>query len=441
MRAVTAPPLIGHVEAKPPTCRRVVLAFPQTSYRVEAYVLAAERLGIELVLATDRADAATRFAQRTVLVDFANPEEGAASIVSRGPFDGVIATSEESAVMVARVCAELGLPHHDVEGARAAEDKCRMRERLLRAGFGAPSFRVLEKDESPEHMLPGVRFPCVVKPPMLSGSQGVVRANDASELRAAIARVRALLGHHRKSLGADDRFFRLLIEDYLPGDEIAVEAFMDRGSLQVICVFDKPDPLVGPFFEETIYVTPSRLPDAALARALAVTARAARALGLVHGPIHAELRVHEGQASILEIAARTIGGLCSRILDLTTGSLEELLLSHAIGSTPRRTSTESSSHSSGVMMMPIARSGILRAVHGIEAARAVGCIADVIVSIEPGQTLRALPEGSTYLGFIFARGESPEQVERALRESFLKLRFDLTPLLPMALATEPAEPE
>jgi biotin carboxylase len=437
MRAVTALPGVDHFAAKPGMCRRVVLAFPQTSYRVEAYLLAAERLGIELLLATDMADAATRFAQRTVVVDFANPEEGAGSIVSRGPFDGVIATSEESAVMMAQVCAELGLPHHDVEGARAAEDKCRMRERLFRAGFGAPSFRVLERDESPERIVPLVRFPCVVKPPMLSGSQGVIRANDASELRNAIARVRALLGLHRKSLGADDRFFRLLIEDYLPGDEIAVEAFMDRGSLQVICVFDKPDPLVGPFFEETIYVTPSRLPHAALARALDVTARAARALGLVHGPIHAELRVHLGEASVLEIAARTIGGLCSRVLELATGSLEELLLSHAIGSMPPCTSMSSSSPSSGVMMMPIARSGILRAVHGLEAARTVASVSDVVVSVALGQTLRALPDGSTYLGFIFARGSSPEQVERALRESFAELRFDVSPLLPIALATQP----
>ena len=440
MRVVTAPPLAGNVEAKPPTCRRVVLAFPQTSYRVEAYLLAAERLGIELFLATDMADAAARFDRRAVVVDFANPEEGAASIVSRGPFDGVIATSEESAVMVARVCAELGLPHHDVEGARAAEDKCRMRERLLRAGFGAPSFRVLERDDSPERIAALVRFPCVVKPPMLSGSQGVIRANDASELRAAIARVRALLGFHRKSLGAGDRFFRLLIEDYLPGDEIAVEALMDRGSLQAICVFDKPDPLLGPFFEETIYVTPSRLPPPTIARALDVTARAARALGLVHGPIHAELRVHEGEASILEIAARTIGGLCSRVLELTTGSLEELLLSHAIGTVPPCTSMSSNTpSSSGVMMMPIARSGILRAVHGLEAARIVACVSDVVVSVALGQTLRALPEGSTYLGFIFARGDSPEQVERALRESFTELRFDVSPLLPMAcsLATQP----
>jgi len=216
-----------------------------------------------------------------------------------------------------------------------------------------------------------------------------------------------------------------------------VEAFMDRGSLQVICVFDKPDPLVGPFFEETIYVTPSRLPHAALARALDVTARAARALGLVHGPIHAELRVHLGEASVLEIAARTIGGLCSRVLELATGSLEELLLSHAIGSMPPCTSMSSSSPSSGVMMMPIARSGILRAVHGLEAARTVASVSDVVVSVALGQTLRALPDGSTYLGFIFARGASPEQVERALRESFAELRFDVSPLLPIALATQP----
>jgi hypothetical protein len=239
--------------------------------------------------------------------------------------------------------------------------------------------------------------------------------------------VRRILAKHTGDARAHPGFFDVIVEDYLPGREVAVEALMTRGAMTPLAIFDKPDELTGPFFEETLYVTPSRLPPAAQADVLDVAARAARALGLDHGPVHAELRTHEGRASVVELAARSIGGLCSQVFRLAAGPLEDVLLAHAAGlPLPAR---GGDAGGAGVMMIPIPRSGVLRRVTGVEEARAVPGIEGVTVAIAPGEAIRALPEGSSYLGFIFARGASPEAVEAALREAHGKLGFAWSPLL------------
>jgi hypothetical protein len=262
---------------------------------------------------------------------------------------------------------------------------------------------------------------------MLTGSQGVIRADDPAGLLAAVTRVRRILAQHASDASSDPDFYHLLVEDYLPGREVALEGTVTGGELSVLALFDKPDDLVGPYFEETIYVTPSRLSAPSQAAVIDVASRAARAVGLSHGPMHAELRVDGPRVAMVEIAARSIGGLCSRAFEQVTGSLEDIVLSHAAGlSVPHR---EATGVAAGVMMMPIPRSGVLRNVTGIEAARAVKGIEEVTVAIAPGDSIRALPEGASYLGFIFARGTSPEGVERSLRASFAELRFELSPLL------------
>jgi len=257
----------------------------------------------------------------------------------------------------------------------------------------------------------------------------VIRADDPAELAAAMARARSILARHPSGAAALPDFHRLLVEDYLPGREVAVEAILTRGELRPIAIFDKPDDLTGPFFEETLYVTPSRLPASLQSEILDVTARAARALGLSHGPIHAELRADGSRAAVVEIAARSIGGLCSRVLQLVAGPLEDLLVRHAAGLPADEIPLQSPSAAAGVMMMPIPRSGVLRGVTGLDQARAVPGIEGVTVAIAKGEAIRALPEGASYLGFIFARGATPGEVERALRDSFASLCFDLAPLL------------
>jgi biotin carboxylase len=408
---------------------RIVLVFPSQSYRVEAFLRAAARMGVELALGTDLPAAFAQLGAEVIALDLRSPEEAAARLVAEGrstPFAAILGTNEQSALVAALASRALGLPCSSPEGALAARDKRRMRALFAEHGVPSPRFRVLPRDADPRALVEEQRFPCVVKPPMLTGSQGVIRADTPDELFRAVARVRAILDHHTSPAARDPSFHDVIVEDYLPGREVAVEALMTDGVLSPLAIFDKPDDLTGPFFEETLYVTPSRLGAAEQRDLLDVTARAARAMGLGHGPIHAELRTHQGRAAMVELAARSIGGLCSRVFQLAAGPLEDLLIAHALG---RPIAPRVASGAAGVMMMPIPRSAVLREVSGLDEARAVPGVDEVTIAARPGEALRALPEGASYLGFLFAHGDSPEAVELSLRTAFAALRFTWSPLL------------
>jgi biotin carboxylase len=300
-----------------------------------------------------------------------------------------------------------------------------MREAFARAGVRSPGFALLTLADDPAPAAREARYPCVLKPTILAGSRGVIRADDPPAFVAAFERIAAILRTPEVAAlgdGAD----QVLVEDFVPGPEVALEGLLEAGELSVLALFDKPDPLDGPFFEETLYVTPSRLPAGVQAAIAAEVRWAAQALGLTEGPVHAELRVKDGGPWVIELAARTIGGLCSRTLRFGTGmTLEELVLRRALGI--EIDSRERERQAAGVMMLPIPRAGILRQVHGREAARAVPGIEEVTVTTHAGQALVPLPEGSRYLGFVFARAESPAAVEAALREAHRRLAFDIDP--------------
>jgi biotin carboxylase len=403
---------------------RILILSATTGYQLRSFGDAAERLGFELTFATDRCHRLDDpWQDHAVAVRFHEPEASVRAVVKAAavrPVDGVVAVGDRPTVLAARVAEALGLPGNAPDAAAAAGNKRLTRERLAAAGLPAPRFVTMRLDD-PLPPLPAL--PCVVKPLGLSGSRGVIRANTIEEARAAVARVRALL--ERKDVraqrtGLDDA---ILIEGYIPGREFAVEGVLTRGELQVFAIFDKPDPLEGPFFEETIYLTPSALAPGDQRRVAEHIARAAAALGLRHGPIHAECRLSEEGLFVLEVAPRPIGGLCSRVLRFGDdgASLEEVLLRHAAGEDIRAVTREP--RAAGVMMIPIPKRGLLKRVEGVEAARAVESIEAVRITAKTDQLLEPLPESGSYLGFIFARGGTTAVVDRALRESHRRLRF------------------
>ena len=366
-----------------PQAKRLLLVFPAQSYRVDAYVAAARRLGIELVLGTDLPGPFIRHGLPIITLDMRDPEAAGAAITTAAdtaPLDGIVPTNETSAVVAALAAARLGLPHAPVGAAYAARNKRQMRAIFADSGVPSPRAIAIGPNDDPRDALREVTFPCVVKPTMLTGSQGVIRADDPASLLAAVRRVRGILAGHSSDASSDPDFYHVLVEDYLPGREVAVEAMATGGEIRVLARFDKPDELVGPYFEETLYVSPSRLSREEQAAVLDVTTRAARALGLSHGPVHAELRVDGARVAAVEIAGRSIGGLCSRAFEGVIGPLEDIVLSHAAGLPvpyPVR-SAAAGREAAGVMMMPIPRSGVLRKVTGVEAARTVpgveGCL-------------------------------------------------------------------
>jgi hypothetical protein len=357
------------------------------------------------------------------------------------PIHGVMAVGDRPTVIAALVARALGLPAHPPEGVAIARDKQRTRERLRAAGEPVPWFCASRIDVDPRDLMTRISFPCVIKPVALSASRGVMRADDPEMFRAAFDRLRALLAQPEIRAERNDAHDRVLIEGFIPGREFALEGLLHHGSLEVLALFDKPDPLDGPFFEETIYVTPSAQPERVQACIRDAVARAASAIGLRHGPIHAECRVNDEGVFVLEVAARPIGGLCARALKFQARaerrlhrshepsrdliSLEELLLRHALGEAPDAWCREG--RASGVMMIPIPCRGVYRGTSGIDQAQATDGVDEVTVTAKVDQRLVPLPEGASYLGFIFAHGESAAAVDQSLRQAHGRLRFRVEP--------------
>jgi biotin carboxylase len=417
---------------------RVLLLSHTTGYQLRAFNEAAERLGIVLVFATDRCHRLDDpWQDRAVAVRFHDLDASVTAIAARArrePVHGLIAVGDRPVPLAARAARALGLDWHSVPGADASTDKRHSRAALALGGLPSPRFLTLPAAgaQPPAASIP---FPVVLKPVGLSGSRGVIRADDQRQFADAFGRIRSLLARPQIRAARAGLEDEILVEEYVDGDEFAIEGVLTRGDLQVLALFDKPDPLTGPFFEETIYATPSTLPAARQAAVFEAVQRAAAALGLRHGPIHAECRVTPGgEVYVLEAAARPIGGLCSRVLTFaaagnagagkrTAASLEELLLRHAVGEDVRAYSREP--QGAAVMMIPIPERGMLRGVSGADEAAAVAGVTEVRITAKIGQLLEPLPEAGSYLGFIFARGETARDAERSVRDAHRRLAFDV----------------
>jgi biotin carboxylase len=416
---------------------RILLCATTTGYQTRSFGEAAERLGVELVFATDRCHVIDDpWRDAAIPIRFHDEDASVEAIVAAAaerPIDGVLALGDRPTVIAARVAATLGLPWHSPDGAAAARNKLRTRERLRDAGLPVPWFLPFTLSDPPSALSQyGVTYPCVLKPVALSASRGVMRADDPASLDTAIERLRALLQTPELRAERDEAHDTALLEGFIPGPEYAVEGVLHHGVLRTLAIFEKPDPLFGPFFEETIYLTPPDLTPDDQAPILRAVARASDAIGLRHGPIHAECRVNADGVFVLEVGARPIGGLCARALRFVSGvtgvdtplqlvTLEELLLRHALGESLDAWQRED--RAAGVMMIPIPRRGVFRGVDGVDAARDLPHVEDVRITAKTDQVLVPLPEGGSYLGFIFARADRASEVEGALRHAHARLRF------------------
>lgn len=406
--------------------RRLLLLMTTASYRANAFLEAARHIGVQVVIGSERQQAlAVANPAGHLTLEFLAPEIAVRTIADfnkRYPINTVIAADDDGVVISAMAANALGLPHNPIEAVAAARNKFLTREVFAKTVVSSPRYAKFSVTENPEEIARHISFPCVIKPLSLSASRGVIRADDATQFAAAFIRVAAILRQPEVAGTAGDSSQHILVESFIPGKEVAVEGLLSKGQLKVLAIFDKPDPLDGPFFEETIYVTPSRHPESVQREIIDCTAKAVKALGLCDGPVHAELRINDQGAWILEIAPRSIGGLCSRTLRFGEGiSLEEMILRHALGL--EVSAFEREHLAAGVIMIPIPCVGILREVRGIQEAKEVAGIEDIRITIPIGQTLVPLPEGKKYLGFIFARDESPVGVEAALREAHRRLSF------------------
>lgn len=422
---------------------RLLILTTTTGYQTREFARAVEKIGLEVLFGSDRCHKLDDPWQDGALpLKFEIPDDAAQAIVEyarRKPLGGIVALGDGAPPAAARACRELKLLSHSPQAADVCRDKYRSREKLREAGMNVPEFARFALDADPRAIVrngaPPVGFPCVLKPVALSASRGVIRADDPGQFVSAFERIRALLSSPEVRVMRQATSDFIQVESYVEGLELAVEGLADRGRLRVLAVFDKPDPLVGPYFEETIYVTPSRVNKQTQGRMFQALETAIGTLGLYHGPVHAELRVNAEGVWIMEVAARSMGGLCSRALRFHSPalgegvSLEELIIRLALGEDVSHVRREPAA--AGVMMIPVPEAGILTRVEGAEEAAKTPGIEEVVITAKPGQKLVPLPEGSSYPGFIFARGGSPEFVEKALRLAHAKLRWVVTPALPV----------
>jgi biotin carboxylase len=415
--------------------KRILLLTSKLGYQVRSFADAAARLGVAVVFGSDRCHQLDDPWQDGALpLHFEHPEEAAAKILRAAafaPIDAILALGDRPTVAAAHAAHALGLAYSPPDAVETCRSKLRQRTVLRAAGLPVPEFFSFTLREEPRNVLPRVKFPCVVKPLPLAASQGVIRANNPEEFVAAVSRIRALLETPELQATREPELDRLLVESYIPGGEVSVEGVLEDGRLRILAIFDKPDPLEGPYFEETIYVTPSRLSEAIQDAIAACARRCVAAVGLTHGPLHAEFRINSSGPWVIEVQPRPIGGLCSRVLRFGPGKilLEDLLIRYALGLQGRELEREESA--AGVMMIPVPESGIYEGVEGSEEATAVPGIVEMHITARVHDYIAAWPEGSSYLGFLFARADAPEEVEAALRAAHARLRFHFRPRLPV----------
>ena len=443
----------GPKQERKATRKRALLLMSTSTYHAADFIEAAGHLDIAITVGVNGTQALQEKTPGSTLTlnfqDIVGATQRIREFAENFPVHAVVAAEDETTALAAAVAGALGLPHNPVESVLVTRSKRSLRRALAAADLPSPGYHVLDlgrgfaRADEASRTTAGVRtaaaaldegilFPCVLKPTFLAASRGVIRADDAEQFGAAVQRIGAILHATTEARGSDEESHLILVEDYVPGNEYAVEAMLTGGEMHLLALFDKPDPLEGPFFEETIYVTPSRASDAVQEQIVATVKAAAGALGLCEGPLHAELRVNDDGAFIVDLAARSIGGLCPRVLRFGAGaSLEELILRHALGEDFSSFSREDVA--AGVMMIPIPEAGVLRGIEGVEDAGAIEGIDEISFTITLGQELVPLPEGHRYLGFIFARAETPAEAEDMLRRAHGRLRFQIEVELPADL--------
>jgi biotin carboxylase len=408
---------------------RVLLLIPTTSYKAADFIAAAEKLNIDLVVGSDqRQTLEDVFPDRMLTLDFLDKDASINRVIAFAkthPLDAVVSTDEDAVTLAAMISRGLGLSHNPIESVQATQNKCHLRQHLTQAHVPTPKADLFSITDLPETIALRMTYPVVLKPIHLSASRGVIRANNPEEFQTAFYRITKILADREVVRRGKEAAQTILVESFIPGVEVALEGLLQNGVLSRLALFDKPDPLDGPFFEETLYVTPSRLPKPTQEAIQQATQQACHAIGLREGPVHAELRINAQGPFVIEVAARSIGGICSRTLQFGLGiSLEEVMLQHALKMPIA--SLQRQNRASGVMMIPIPKAGVLIDVQGVEEAKGIAGIEGVVIMIRRKQRVVPLPEGRRYLGFIFARGERPEEVEQALRLAHQALRFEIT---------------
>ena len=406
----------------------VILIIPSASYRTGPFMNAIKKLDLKVLVISDKSQVFSgKYPDNLIIINFNHWKDKSVEISKWAKNNGlkaVIGVDEESIVLAANLSNFLNVDHNSIESVLLTKNKYLMRTELKKTGLCSPWFKIFSIYESSNKIINEISFPCVIKPTFLSGSRGVMRVNTKKELSEGIKTLNELLSldELRKRAGKQSDY--IMIEEYIPGKEVAIEGIVSEGKLTMLAIFDKPELLEGPTFEETIIVTPSVLTKKIQYSLLETLQIVVKALGIVKGPVHAEARINKNGNYILECASRSIGGLCSKVLEFQGGiSLEELILRAYLGRNIEKSKLIGNAR--GVMMMPTEKKGILKEIGGVKDALVVNGVTDLQITVKPGEKLQPLPKGDRYLGFIFAEGNNQEFVINALKNAWSKIEIVL----------------
>lgn len=403
----------------------ILLLSPHCSYRLAPYLNAAQKLNLDAIVVSQGEHSLVSAVASGIHIDFDHPDvlgQVTAAVTDRD-IKTVIGTDDRTVELAAELSKSFGLNFNDPQSIRYTRRKDLARVCLRHSAVNIPDFQIITLDETDKKITCEIDFPVVVKPIALSGSRGVIRANSHEEFTAALQCLQTIL----EQTDQHDEKNKALVERYIPGYEYAYEGLLQHGELMTLAIFDKPDLMEGPYFEETYYITPSRLSPAIQQAIKEAVSAACLAYGLQQGPIHAEVKLYDDKIWFIEMASRTVGGQCARLFSYATGlSLEETVLAQAAGLSIKQAPMQDAA---GVLMIPIKKRGLLRRVEGLLQASKVEFIEDIEISIQEGYELVPLPEGDSYLGFIFAKAPTPGQVEQALRDAYDMINIITTPLL------------
>lgn len=413
----------------------LLLIAPAKSYRISPYLKAALALNLKtLIVSNSRYSLVSEIAQG-VTVDFNNQKQAEGIIFEsiRGlDIKCVLATDDSCVSLSNQIAKKLNLAHNQSSATLLTQRKDLARKAAQIFGCNTPNYQVLELQHFKQYSSL-VNYPVVVKPLSLSASKGVIRANNEHQFAAACKTIEVILD--RSNVFGYERN-HILVEGYLDGPEFAIDGILINGSFHLLAIFDKPEPLIGPYFEETYYLTPSQLAHVEQLALIEEVSRCCEAYGLTQGPIHAEARITENGIFLIELAARTIGGQCGQLIEFSLQQkLEEIVIQGLCGEKPN---LPKSRLCAGVLMIPVKKSGILKRVEGLTAAMQINFVVDIEIHIQVGYALIPLPEGSSYLGFIFAQAPTFEETFDALKKAHQMLNFVTHPiwkLSPMTVAT------
>ena len=404
----------------------VILIIPSGSYRTNAFMNAVIKLDLKVLVITDKSQVfSEHYPENVITMNFQLWKDWLDIIrewSERYDLKAVIGVDEESIILAARLSESLCIEHNSLESVKITKDKYLMRRELKKFGLIGPWFKRFSVHKQPQEIFSEISLPCVIKPTFLSASQGVFRVNSLEEFMGGFEMLIDLLSQDEMKMLGGDKANWILVEEFIPGKEVSIEGIVNNGILKDLAIFDKPEPLDGPTFPETIFVTPTILDEHVQLSILETAQTALKALNIVKGPVHVELRINNNGNYILECAARSIGGLCSKILEFKGGmSLEELILCSSLGRNVEK--TKLIERAKGVMMMPIEKRGILREIIGIEAALSVRGITDLQTTIRLNEILEPLPKGGRYLGFLFAEGKDQDMVKKVLKKAWSKIEL------------------